>query len=166
MLRGAKSELVSQRDAQCDHNSLRFTRTQNTNSAATAAELVVGELPEGLALLDGSLKASLGKIDVGELRKHTYTLVAKKGALLHNLEAARVTYKPEKDAETQVGLLSCCVVWCCVPDARRARKPSSPAAAAAADVGRRSSTSVAHAHTHTHTLTHNTNSNKTNKQPK
>ena len=88
-------------------NASSHTPKQRHHSAATGVEVVVADLPAGLVLLDGALKASLGKIDVGANRKVALTLSASKGAELYTLEPVRVTYKPEKDAETQVRVVLC-----------------------------------------------------------
>ncbi|WIA22976.1 hypothetical protein OEZ86_009897 [Tetradesmus obliquus] len=65
--------------------------------SATANEVTIkdSELPEGLKLIDGSLEAHLGKVDVGSSVQHSYVVVAEKGSFGAEFQSATVTYQPE-----------------------------------------------------------------------
>ncbi|KAF6263358.1 translocon-associated protein beta-domain-containing protein [Scenedesmus sp. NREL 46B-D3] len=67
--------------------------------SATANEVALKDspLPEGLKLIDGSLEAHLGKVDVGSSVQHSYVVVAEKGSFGAEFQSATVTYQPELD---------------------------------------------------------------------
>jgi hypothetical protein len=66
-------------------------------STANEVTLKDSALPEGLKLIDGSLEAHLGKVDVGSSVQHTYVVVAEKGSFAAEFASATVTYQPELD---------------------------------------------------------------------
>lgn len=70
-------------------------------SCSTASEVTLKDsaIPKGLKLIDGSLEASLGKIDVGSSVQHTYVLAAETGSFGAEFEPATVTYQPEFDSK-------------------------------------------------------------------
>lgn len=75
-----------------------FCRTASDVNLKDAA------IPEGLRLIEGSLEASLGKIDVGSSVQHSYVVVADKGSFPAEFESATVTYIAEFDSkDKQVG---------------------------------------------------------------
>lgn len=66
-------------------------------------QLTDAEVPEDFTLLDGSIAASLGKIDAGSSVQHSYVLVPNKGSFGLRFEPATVTYIAELDSnEKQV----------------------------------------------------------------
>jgi hypothetical protein len=67
------------------------------HSTANEVTLKDSELPEGLKLIDGSLEAHLGKVDVGSSVQHSYVVVAEKGSFPAEFQSATVTYQPELD---------------------------------------------------------------------
>lgn len=69
--------------------------------SATASEVTLKDAaaPEGLRLIDGSLEANLGKIDVGSSVQHSYVLVSDTGSYGAQFEAATVTYQAEFDSK-------------------------------------------------------------------
>lgn len=70
---------------------------------AKDVQLTDAEVPEDFTLLDGSIAASLGKIDAGSSVQHSYVLVPNKGSFGLRFEPATVTYIAEMDSnEKQV----------------------------------------------------------------
>jgi len=79
-------------------------------STANDVQLKDAVIPENLTLIDGTLEASLGKIDVGSTATHSYVVKADKGSFVAEFNPALVTYKPEFDSnEEQVSCSSCTV---------------------------------------------------------
>lgn len=64
---------------------------------AKDVQLNDAEISEDFTLLDGSISASLGKIDAGSSVQHSYVLVPNKGSFGLRFEPAAVTYIAEID---------------------------------------------------------------------
>jgi hypothetical protein len=76
-------------------------------STANDVQLADSAIPENLTLIEGTLEASLGKIDVGSTATHSYVVKADKGSFVAEFKPALVTYKPEFDSnEEQVSCSS------------------------------------------------------------
>lgn len=70
-------------------------------ATANDVQLKDAEIPDGLTLIDGTLEAALGKVDVGATATHTYVLKADKGSYIAEFKPASVTYKPEFDSNEE-----------------------------------------------------------------
>jgi hypothetical protein len=95
--------LVSCTDQYCCSTAAPATNHLYQRSTANEVTLKDSELPEGLKLIDGSLEAYLGKVDVGSSAQHSYMVVAEKGSFAAEFQSATVTYQPElENKEKQV----------------------------------------------------------------
>eukprot|EP00878_Enallax_costatus_P001075 GHUV01001212.1.p1 GENE.GHUV01001212.1~~GHUV01001212.1.p1 ORF type:complete len:240 (+),score=68.40 GHUV01001212.1:188-907(+) len=85
-------------------------------ATANEVQLKDSAVPEGLRVIDGSLEASLGRVDAGSSVKHSYVVVADKGSFGAEFEPATVTYIAEFDSkERQTTRSSTPVIYIMTP---------------------------------------------------
>lgn len=82
-----------------------------TYRTAKDVQLTDGAISEDFTLVDGSLEASLGKIEAGSSIEHTYVVVPNKGSFGLRFEPAAVTYIAELDSNDKQASAGCLGWW-------------------------------------------------------